>query len=198
MARISAEQRRQVRQALLDSAARHFAEHGLAGANINRISVDAGYAKGTIYNYFPSKEALLAAVLESVSAQTLARYRAREVPSDVRGRLLILAEEDAVLVQQHEDFMKTFVRELITARPQTRALIDDCLAPLIAATAEIIAEGQAAGEVRTDQPALALALAFLGQLTMGYISLWRTGGAWPTWEHLPGLTVTMFLDGAQA
>ena len=26
--------------------------------------------------------------------------------------------------------------------------------------------------------------------------LWRTDGAWPTWETLPGLTVTIILEGA--
>ena len=197
MARISAEQRRQVRAALLASAARHFAAHGLAGANINRISLDAGYAKGTIYNYFPSKEALFAAVLDNGSDATLARYRAMDVPDTVRGRLLALAAADVAVVRAHQDFMKTFVRELISSTPQTRALIDDSMAPLIAETITIVSAGQDSGLLRTDQTAPQLAMTFLGQLTMGYIGLWRSGETWPTWEALPGLTVTAFLDGAQ-
>ena len=50
-------------------------EHELTGANINRISTDAGCAKGTVYNYFPSREALFSAVLEGGSEQAVARYR---------------------------------------------------------------------------------------------------------------------------
>ena len=45
----------QTRQQLLDAAAVEFTREGYASANINRISKTAGFAKGTIYNYFPSK-----------------------------------------------------------------------------------------------------------------------------------------------
>jgi AcrR family transcriptional regulator len=39
---------------------------------VNRISVAAGLAKGTIYNYFPSKRELFLAVVEEASAQAAA------------------------------------------------------------------------------------------------------------------------------
>ena len=38
---------------LVDTATAEFAREGYNGANINRISLAAGFAKGTIYNYFP-------------------------------------------------------------------------------------------------------------------------------------------------
>jgi AcrR family transcriptional regulator len=59
----------QTRQRLLDSAAQEFARLGYAGANINTISTAAGYSKGTIYNYFSSKRALLLALIEAVARQ---------------------------------------------------------------------------------------------------------------------------------
>ncbi|NIM95230.1 MAG: TetR family transcriptional regulator [Anaerolineales bacterium] len=55
------------RQRLLDSAIEHFARDGYAGANINDISKSAGYAKGTIYNYFASKRALMLALIEETA-----------------------------------------------------------------------------------------------------------------------------------
>lgn len=56
----------QTRQALLAAATEAFARDGYAGANINRISLAAGFAKGTIYNYFPSKRALMLALIEEI------------------------------------------------------------------------------------------------------------------------------------
>jgi AcrR family transcriptional regulator len=56
------------RQRLLDAAAAEFAAAGYHGANINRISVAAGFAKGTIYNYFPSKRALMLALIDETAA----------------------------------------------------------------------------------------------------------------------------------
>lgn len=55
------------RQRLLAAAADEFALQGYAGANINRISMQAGFAKGTIYNYFPSKRALMHAIIDEFS-----------------------------------------------------------------------------------------------------------------------------------
>ncbi len=56
------------RQRLLDAAVAVFAERG-AEAEIREIAERAGLAVGTVYNHFPSKEDLLAAVVEEAAAQ---------------------------------------------------------------------------------------------------------------------------------
>jgi AcrR family transcriptional regulator len=56
------------RQRLLDAAAGEFANEGYVGANINRISQAAGFAKGTVYNHFDSKRALMLALIDEVAA----------------------------------------------------------------------------------------------------------------------------------
>jgi AcrR family transcriptional regulator len=76
MVRIKREEREQImgqtRQRLLAAAAEEFARAGYLGANINDISIAAGFAKGTIYNYFPSKQALLLAAIDATAQQHLA------------------------------------------------------------------------------------------------------------------------------
>ena len=51
------------RQQILDGARRTFLAHGFDGASMNDIVRSAGVSKGTIYAYFPSKEALFAALI---------------------------------------------------------------------------------------------------------------------------------------
>jgi AcrR family transcriptional regulator len=63
---------RRRRARLLAAAAQEFARAGFERANVDGISLAAGYAKGTIYNYFPSKEELFLAVVEEASAQAAA------------------------------------------------------------------------------------------------------------------------------
>jgi AcrR family transcriptional regulator len=58
----------ETRQLLLEAATAEFAREGYKGANINRISRAAGFAKGTIYNYFPSKRALMLALIDVIAA----------------------------------------------------------------------------------------------------------------------------------
>ncbi len=68
----------ETRRLLLDAATEEFARQGYEGANINRIALAAGFAKGTIYNYFPSKRALMLALIDNIAASHL-KFVARRV-----------------------------------------------------------------------------------------------------------------------
>ncbi|MEM6930127.1 MAG: TetR/AcrR family transcriptional regulator [Myxococcota bacterium] len=184
-----------MRRALLASAATHFAAHGFAGANINQISVDAGFAKGTVYNYFSSKSALFEAVLLLGSARTVEDYRARAVRGDIRAHLLALAEADVALVQAHPAVMQTFVRQLVAPDERTRDVLLAGLAPLVTETTAILRRGQGLGEVRRDRSPGRLATAFLGHLTMAYVQQWLRPD--PDWDGLAAEVVAQFLDGAR-
>ena len=65
----------QTRQTLLNAAAEEFARQGYEQANINAISTKAGFAKGTVYNYFASKQALLMALIDSIAQEHLEYLR---------------------------------------------------------------------------------------------------------------------------
>ena len=56
------------RTRLLQAALVEIAQKGFAEANINHISETAGFSKGTIYNYFPSKQALMLALIDEAGA----------------------------------------------------------------------------------------------------------------------------------
>ena len=73
MARHKESERKQIksetRDKLLQAAAEEIAMLGYDGANINRISAAAGYAKGTIYNYFASKRELMLALIDQTGEE---------------------------------------------------------------------------------------------------------------------------------
>lgn len=48
----------EVRQLILNSAERHFAEHGYARASVREIGREAGVSKSVIYRHFPTKAEL--------------------------------------------------------------------------------------------------------------------------------------------
>ncbi|MDP5281376.1 TetR/AcrR family transcriptional regulator [Sphingomonas sp. DG1-23] len=52
------------RLAILEVAKRSFLESGYSGTSMSAISAELGGSKGTLWNYFPSKEELFAAVLD--------------------------------------------------------------------------------------------------------------------------------------
>lgn len=57
--------------AILGATAHVLVRHGFEGASTNRIAVRAGVSIGSLYQYFPSKEALVSAVQEQHVADML-------------------------------------------------------------------------------------------------------------------------------
>ena len=51
------------RNALLEAGAASFVEQGLAGTSIGTLADTAGIARTTVYEYFPNKESVLAALI---------------------------------------------------------------------------------------------------------------------------------------
>ena len=69
-------------QQILDAAFHEFGEHGLAEARLDDIARRAQVAKGTIYLYFPNKEALFREMVRSTLVVALESAEARLAATD--------------------------------------------------------------------------------------------------------------------
>jgi AcrR family transcriptional regulator len=69
----TANEERQGRARLLDAACRLFTQRGTANVGINEVTAEAGVARMTLYNNFPSKEKLTVAVYEEMAQSALKR-----------------------------------------------------------------------------------------------------------------------------
>ncbi len=196
MARITEQARAGNRARLLEAAAAAFAREGLDGANINEISLAAGLAKGTVYNYFASKEALFLAVVEQACAWAAGSAADPGPDAPARERLRALIASDMAWAGEHEAFARVLVRELFAGKPEMYGRVLEAAAPYIERVGEVLRDGIARGEVRADVPAGELALVFTGLGVLGLVQHWGSGGAWPALEEVPELVVDLFLDGA--
>ena len=57
------EKRKQVRIKLLENGFEHIKHFGLKRTSIEDVAKDSGIAKGTFYNFFPSKEEFVASII---------------------------------------------------------------------------------------------------------------------------------------
>ncbi len=189
------ELRELTREKLLLSAADEFAREGLASANINRISTAAGFAKGTVYNYFPSKEALFFAVVREACARAVEESD-DDPAAHVRERLHALLVSDMRWVERHPAFARVFVRVALSGDPALTAPLLESAAPFLERIEAILRDGMARGHVRGDLPLAELALWFVGLDDLALVQHFASGGTRPSLEAIPDLVLRQFLDGA--
>jgi AcrR family transcriptional regulator len=166
-------------------------------ANVDAISLAAGSAKGTIYNYFPSKEELFLAVVEEAVAQAAASGSApAEAPA--WERLAATLAGFCAWAREHDPFARVFVRECLMGTPGLYPRVMGAEAPLVGELEAILRDGIARGELRDDVPAELLALAIAGLTDLALVEHWASDGSRPSLEAIPELVLTLLLGPRSA
>lgn len=86
----------------MEAAARIVASEGVDALNTNRVAEVAGVGIGSLYQYFPSKEALLGAVIEARLEEDRALFGARLGDPSHSVRARVLGMVDLVCDRQRE------------------------------------------------------------------------------------------------
>jgi AcrR family transcriptional regulator len=96
---------------LLAAAERIFSARGYAGASIREIAADAGFSVGGVYQLFPGKEELFAAVLDALWREYLTATRtALERPTFAR-RLAAYTRASSEFVAARQAFLAIVAAE---------------------------------------------------------------------------------------
>jgi AcrR family transcriptional regulator len=98
---------------ILEAARRVFARKGFAKAGIGEIAREAGIAKGTVYLYFRSKDAVYWAAL-GAGMRELHDEATRQVAlaSSTEGKIRAFAETKIRYFDLHRDFLRVYHAEL--------------------------------------------------------------------------------------
>ena len=101
------------REAEILAAARHiFARRGFADASMEEISHAAGLAKGTLYLYYSSKQALYrAAVRAGLTELSEALERALQAAPSLAARIEAYVTTKVAYFEQHRDFFQMYLAE---------------------------------------------------------------------------------------
>lgn len=149
--------RAETRERLYRSALRLFAERGYFETTVEDITEAADVGKGTFFNYFPTKEHVLATYGdERVSAVERALQRARSGKSSVLDALKNLATTLAGQSAESPDLLRSIFAAHLSSEP-IRKDLQSRLRRARSLMAEIITLGQEKGEISRDRPAAELA-----------------------------------------
>jgi AcrR family transcriptional regulator len=141
-------------QRILDAAAGEFAERGIAGARIDRITEAANTNKAQLYGYFGSKDGLFDAVIAEHSDRLISAvpFDANDLP----GTAVAMYDENL----RHPELVRLLAWLRLERRQQGHLSDTSDHEPKLAA----IAQAQAAGRVRHGDPfdlfVIVLAMAF--------------------------------------
>jgi AcrR family transcriptional regulator len=149
------ERKRQATQQKIQATAiALFKKQGFEQTTMEQIAEEADIAKGTLYNYFPVKEAILSGfVQQSFSDQQSDRVQSLRKLPDTRARLTMILTELMNRVQSQSEIFEIYlayrIRSVISLRPSDNTSERSGIDRL---AVEIIQLGQQSGDIRTDLP----------------------------------------------
>ena len=165
------------RSALLDAAEDVFGRKGFAQATLKEIAERAGFAVGSVYLFFPSKEELFRGVWIRRGSQFMpgmaAAVRAEPAGTSPLQRLHQLVDYEVDFFREHAAFGRLYLRFSgtadaplgVTDDPSVKLRFEEAMR----LQAELFEEGQRGGQLRQGDPAV-LSRMFSG-LVYGYQSL---------------------------
>jgi len=140
-------------QQIVGAARAHFFSHGFRSVTMDNLAEELGISKKTLYAYFPSKIALLEAVLADKFTGVEAKLNdiARAYPHDFSAALHELL---ANMQRELDEIKPPFVRDMRQKAPHVFKTVERRRADLVERFfGNLFIEGQRTGMVRKDVPA---------------------------------------------
>jgi AcrR family transcriptional regulator len=153
---------------ILDAAEALFAERGYAATTLRDVAAAVGVRNPSLYNHFPSKEALYAAVLERGIRpvfEALARWVERAEHAD-QGAITL---EIMRLLAERPALAKLIQHEVLGGAEHVTPMLREWLGPVLAQARRMVEAGPAGRRWRPEQlPNLILAMY---QIIVGYFTV---------------------------
>jgi TetR/AcrR family transcriptional regulator, fatty acid metabolism regulator protein len=160
------------RRQILDAAVRVFARQGFHATRVSDIADEAGVAYGLVYHYFRSKDDILDELFVERWSLLLAAIEEADRSGSHRQRLAAVARFIVDSYRYDPELMKVIIVEVTRAANSFGQTHLEEIRRAYQSIAEIVADGQAAGEFRDDIDPLFASMTFYGaieQLLSGWI-----------------------------
>jgi TetR/AcrR family transcriptional regulator len=138
--------------AILDAALEVFAQHGFRGATLDQIAEGAGLSKPNLLYYFPSKEAIHAALLEGLLETWLDPLRGLDEGDDPVEGIVAYVLRKLDMARAYPRESRLFAHEVLQGAPRIGDTISGPLRRLVDEKAAVIRRWQAAGRLAPVDP----------------------------------------------
>ena len=144
------------REAILDTSAKLFSQHGYKEVSIRDIAQACGMTNAALYYHFKNKEDLFLAMLQRDHEQTLATLRkAATGPGDLREDLKRLVAQYAAIGCERRQSFQTLRRDLSNVEDvRGHKLFAEMRSSFMRPLEERLAQAQADGEIQAGDTRL--------------------------------------------
>jgi len=144
------------REAILDTSAKLFSQHGYKEVSIRDIAQACGMTNAALYYHFKNKEDLFLAMLQRDHEQTLAALRkAATGPGDLREDLKRLVAQYAAIGCERRQSFQTLRRDLSNVEDvRGHKLFAEMRSSFMRPLEERLAQAQADGEIQAGDTRL--------------------------------------------
>jgi AcrR family transcriptional regulator len=173
------------REQIAEAALELVASEGVKRLSIAAVARRVGLVPSGIYRHFPSKDAMLDAVLDLLDAKLQANVEAaRKETSDSLHRLHDLFRRHIRFIREGRAFPRIiFSEEAVAARPQRKDRMWRIMGDYLAQIERMVREGQQQGHIdRQLQPGTA-AMLFLGLIVPAGVVWHLTDGGFNLTQH---------------
>lgn len=142
----------QMREKIISTGMELFRKQGVEKTTMEQIAREVDIAKGTLYNYFPVKEAIIDEhIKRTFGRQNPERIsRLRELP-DTKSRVIVLFTQLIKGIESQKEIFEKYlvyrIQSMISFQQD-----DSAKSGLYLVTRDIIERGQKSGELRNDLP----------------------------------------------
>jgi TetR/AcrR family transcriptional regulator len=140
------------REAILDAALEVFAAQGFRGATLDQIAQAAGLSKPNLLYYFPSKEAMHAALMEGLLDTWLDPLRELDPEGEPVAEVLKYVRRKLDLSRDYPRESRLFANEILQGAPRMREALEGELAGLVAEKAAVLTGWMEAGRIARVHP----------------------------------------------
>ncbi len=145
---------------IADAALAAFGTRGYGATSLDDLARELGIRKQTILYWYPSKEVLLASVIDRTTGEVMERLeRAVAAGGPGFGRIEAIVRAMSRLVARHPA-MLGFVREVSRLGPPASTRLTHAIAPLVDRASFYLATEMDAGRMRRHDPRLLLLAAY--------------------------------------
>jgi AcrR family transcriptional regulator len=187
------------RQQIVDSGIRLFSAHGIGNVTVDQIAAAADVGKGTIYNYFETKEDIIVAFMVDLERTVQARVQeAGTARRTASAALIDFVQGQFRLKRRYHAFVRVFLAHMFAHTEQFlpyMTQLQEVIDPPIEA---LFHDLRRRGLIRADVSVADLVLVFKTK-QLGFTALWAVEG--PPFKQVARVVereLTLFCEGLEA